>query len=142
MLTGEPIPVDKQAGNSVAAGTINGQGRLRFEARKVGKDTALARIIRLVQEAQGSKAPVQALADRVAAVFVPAVIGIALLTFIFWWLIGGEFVPAMIRLVAVLVIACPCALGLATPRPSWPEQARALNGASVQNSEALNWPQA
>ena len=138
MLTGEPIPVDKQAGDSVAAGTINGEGRLRFEARKVGKDTALARIIRLVQEAQGSKAPVQALADRVAAVFVPAVIGIALLTFILWWLIGREFVPAMIRLVAVLVIACPCALGLATPTAIMAGTGKgAERGMLFKNSEAL-----
>jgi Cu+-exporting ATPase len=138
MLTGEPIPVDKQAGDSVAAGTINGEGRLRIEAKKVGKDTALARIIRLVQEAQGSKAPVQALADRVAAVFVPAVIGIALLTFIFWWLIGGEFVPAMIRLVAVLVIACPCALGLATPTAIMAGTGKgAERGMLFKNSEAL-----
>ncbi len=115
MLTGEPIPVDKSAGDKVAGGTINQAGRLKFEATRVGRDTALARIIRLVQEAQGSKAPIQALADRVAAVFVPGVIGIALVTFVLWWTLGGEFVPAMIRLVAVLVIACPCALGLATP---------------------------
>jgi Cu+-exporting ATPase len=138
MLTGEPIPVDKQAGDSVAAGTINGEGRLRFEARKVGKDTALARIIRLVQEAQGSKAPVQALADRVAAVFVPAVIGIAFFTFILWWLIGGEFVPAMIRLVAVLVIACPCALGLATPTAIMAGTGKgAEKGVLFKNSAAL-----
>ena len=115
MLTGEPIPVDKHAGAKLTGGTINGEGRIKFEANRVGKDTALAQIIRLVQEAQGSKAPIQTLADRVAAVFVPAVIGIAFLTFILWWSIGGEFVPAMIRMVAVLVIACPCALGLATP---------------------------
>jgi P-type Cu+ transporter len=138
MLTGEPLPVDKQAGDSVAAGTINGEGRLRIEARKVGKDTALARIIRMVQEAQGSKAPVQALADRVAAVFVPGVIGIALLTFILWWLIGGEFVPAMIRLVAVLVIACPCALGLATPTAIMAGTGKgAERGVLFKNSEAL-----
>lgn len=138
MLTGEPIPADKQAGDSVTAGTINGEGRLRFEARKVGKDTALARIIRLVQDAQGSKAPVQALADRVAAVFVPAVIGIALFTFILWWLIGGEFVPAMIRLVAVLVIACPCALGLATPTAIMAGTGKgAEKGMLFKNSEAL-----
>ena len=138
MLTGEPIPVDKQAGDSVAGGTINGEGRLRFEARKVGKDTALARIIRLVQEAQGSKAPVQALADRVAAVFVPTVIGMALITFILWWSIGGEFVPAMIRLVAVLVIACPCALGLATPTAIMAGTGKgAERGMLFKNSEAL-----
>ncbi len=138
MLTGEPIPVDKQAGDSVAAGAINGEGRLRIEAKKVGKDTALARIIRLVQEAQGSKAPVQALADRVAAVFVPSVIGIALLTFILWWMMVGEFVPAMIRLVAVLVIACPCALGLATPTAIMAGTGKgAERGILFKNSEAL-----
>ncbi|MFZ0240212.1 MAG: heavy metal translocating P-type ATPase [Desulfobacterales bacterium] len=115
MLTGEPLPVDKQAGDMVVGGTINGQGLLRFTATRVGRETVLAQIIRLVQEAQGSKAPIQALADRVAAVFVPAVIGIALVVFAVWWTVTGDFVPAMIRLVAVLVIACPCALGLATP---------------------------
>lgn len=115
MLTGEPIPVDKQPDAALAGGTINGEGLLKFEATRVGRDTILAQIIRLVQEAQGSKAPIQALADRVAAFFVPGVIGIAVLTFFLWWAIGGEFVPAMLRLVAVLVIACPCALGLATP---------------------------
>jgi Cu+-exporting ATPase len=115
MLSGEPLPVDKQPGDTVVGGTINGEGLLRFTATRVGKETALAQIIRLVQEAQGSKAPIQALADKVAAVFVPAIIGIALVVFALWWGITGEFVPAMIRLVAVLVIACPCALGLATP---------------------------
>jgi len=115
MLSGEPLPVDKQPGDTVVGGTINGQGLLRFSATRVGKETALAQIIRLVQEAQGSKAPIQALADKVAAVFVPAIIGIALGVFVLWWSLTGEFVPAMIRLVAVLVIACPCALGLATP---------------------------
>jgi len=94
--------------DTVAAGTINGQGLIRFEATRVGRETALAQIIRLVQEAQGSKAPIQAVADRVAAVFVPAIIVVALITFGIWWALGGEFVPAMIRLVAVLVIACPC----------------------------------
>lgn len=115
MLTGEPLPVDKSPGDRVTGGTINNEGLLRIEATAIGRDTALARIIGLVQEAQGSKAPVQALADRVAAIFVPSVMGISLFTFILWWMIGGEFVPAMIRMVAVLVIACPCALGLATP---------------------------
>ncbi|MGD2272601.1 MAG: heavy metal translocating P-type ATPase, partial [Desulfobacterales bacterium] len=112
MLTGEPIPVDKQGGDSVVGGTINGEGLLKFKATRVGKETVLAQIIRLVQEAQGSKAPIQALADRVAAVFVPAVMAIALVVFIVWWSVTGDFVPSMIRLVAVLVIACPCALGL------------------------------
>ena len=115
MITGEPMPVDKAPGDKVVAGTINGQGLLVFRATQVGKDTALAQIIRLVQEAQGSKAPIQALADRVAAIFVPGVMVMAAVTFVLWWVLGGEFVPAMIRLVAVLVIACPCALGLATP---------------------------
>jgi P-type Cu+ transporter len=115
MLSGEPIPVDKRPGDTVAAGTINGQGLLKFRATRVGRETALAQIIRLVQAAQGSKAPIQALADRVAAVFVPGVMLIALVTFAVWWAVTGDGVASMIRLVAVLVIACPCALGLATP---------------------------
>ena len=115
MLTGEPLPVDKGTGDEVIGATINKQGLLKFEATRVGAETALAQIVRLVQEAQGSKAPIQRLADQVAGVFVPAVILIALATFAVWWAVGGQFTPAMIRLVAVLVIACPCALGLATP---------------------------
>ncbi|MDD2389262.1 MAG: heavy metal translocating P-type ATPase [Desulfobacterales bacterium] len=115
MVTGEPMPADKSDGDSVIGGTINGEGMLKFTALKVGQDTALAQIIRLVQDAQGSKAPIQAVADRVAAVFVPSVIFIAFITFIIWWIATGDIVAAMIRLVAVLVIACPCALGLATP---------------------------
>jgi Cu+-exporting ATPase len=138
MLTGESIPVDKGVGTRVAAGTMNGEGRLRFKAQKVGKDTALAHIIKLVQEAQGSKAPIQALADRVAAVFVPGVMGIAFITFLLWWIVGGEFVPAMIRLVAVLVIACPCALGLATPTAIMAGTGKgAEKGVLFKNSEAL-----
>ncbi|MGD8292230.1 MAG: heavy metal translocating P-type ATPase [Desulfobacterales bacterium] len=115
MLSGEPLPVDKQPGDMIVGGSINGEGLLRFSATRVGKETALAQIIRLVQEAQGSKAPIQALADKVAAIFVPAIIGIAFVVFFLWWGITGDFVTSMIRLVAVLVIACPCALGLATP---------------------------
>ena len=138
MLTGESFPVDKSPGAKVTGGTINGEGRIKFEAKRVGKDTALAQIIRLVQEAQGSKAPIQALADRVAAVFVPSVIGIAILTFILWWVVGGEFVPAMIRIVAVLVIACPCALGLATPTAIMAGTGKgAEKGILFKNSEAL-----
>ncbi|MBN2061729.1 MAG: cadmium-translocating P-type ATPase, partial [Deltaproteobacteria bacterium] len=138
MLTGEPLPVDKTPGDKITGGTINGDGLLKFEAKKVGRDTALAGIIRLVQEAQGSRAPIQALADRVAAVFVPAVIGIAILTFILWWIIGGEFVPSMIRMVAVLVIACPCALGLATPTAIMAGTGKgAERGVLFKNSEAL-----
>ncbi len=115
MLSGEPLPVDKKFGDTVIGGTINGQGMLQFTATRVGKETALAQIIKLVQDAQGSKAPIQALADKVAAIFVPAIIIIAFLVFFLWWWADGAFVPAMIRMVAVLVIACPCALGLATP---------------------------
>ena len=115
MITGESLPVDKGPGDEVIGATINGQGMLRFEATRVGAETALAQIIRLVQEAQGSKAPIQRLADQVAGVFVPVVISLALLTFIGWWVASGDFTTGMIRLVAVLVIACPCALGLATP---------------------------
>jgi Cu+-exporting ATPase len=138
MLTGEPLPVDKGPGDKITGGTINGEGRLKLEATRVGKDTALARIIRLVQEAQGSKAPIQALADRVAAVFVPGVIGIAFLTFLLWWTIGGDFIPAMLRLVAVLVIACPCALGLATPTAIMAGTGKgAEKGMLFKNSEAL-----
>jgi len=138
MLTGESIPVDKHPGAELAGGTINGEGRLKFEAKRVGKDTVLAQIIRLVQEAQGSKAPIQALADRIAAFFVPGVIGIAFLTFILWWTIGGDFVPAMLRLVAVLVIACPCALGLATPTAIMAGTGiGAEKGMLFKNSEAL-----
>ena len=138
MLTGEPIPVDKGPGDKVIGGAVNGEGLLNFEASKVGKDTALAQIIRLVQEAQGSKAPIQATADRVAAVFVPGVIGIAVITFILWWVVGGAFVPAMIRMVAVLVIACPCALGLATPTAIMAGTGKgAEKGVLFKTSEAL-----
>jgi Cu+-exporting ATPase len=138
MLSGEPLPVDKRAGDKVVGGTINGEGLLKFSAAAIGKDTVLAQIIRLVQEAQGSKAPIQALADRVAAVFVPAIIAVAFVVFFIWWGIGGEFVPAMIRLVAVLVIACPCALGLATPTAIMAGTGKgAERGILFKNSEAL-----
>jgi Cu+-exporting ATPase len=115
LLTGESLPVDKRAGDGVIGATLNKQGLLKIKATKVGRETALAQIIRLVEEAQGSKAPIQALADRVSASFVPVVIVIAALTFIVWLAGGAGFTPALVRLVAVLVIACPCALGLATP---------------------------
>jgi Cu+-exporting ATPase len=138
MLSGEPIPLDKQSDDPVAAGTINGQGLIRLRATRVGRDTALAQIIRLVQEAQGSKAPIQAVADRVAAVFVPAIIAVALGTFGIWWALSGDFVPAMIRLVAVLVIACPCALGLATPTAIMAGTGKAAEGGILfKNSTAL-----
>jgi Cu+-exporting ATPase len=138
MLTGEPIPVDKQVGDTVVGGTINGEGLLKFNATRVGKETVLAQIIRLVQEAQGSKAPIQALADKVAAVFVPAVMAIAVIVFILWWSLTADFVPSMIRLVAVLVIACPCALGLATPTAIMAGTGKgAEKGILFKNSEAL-----
>jgi len=138
MLSGEPLPVDKGVGDKVVGGTINGEGLLQFKAAAVGKDTVLAQIIRLVQEAQGSKAPIQALADKVAAVFVPTIIGLAIVVFLAWWGISGEFVPAMIRLVAVLVIACPCALGLATPTAIMAGTGKAAEkGILFKNSEAL-----
>ena len=138
MLSGEPIPVDKTRGDTVTGGTVNGEGLLTFTATRVGKDTALAQIIRLVQDAQGSKAPIQALADRVAAIFVPAVISIALITFGIWWGVTGEFVPAMIRMIAVLVIACPCALGLATPTAVMAGTGKgAENGILFKRSQAL-----
>ena len=115
MLTGESLPVSKAAGDRVFAATINGDGLLRCRATGVGSHTLLAGIIRLVEEAQGSKAPVQRLADKVAAIFVPVVMAIALLTFVVWWALAGDFTQALVNAVAVLVIACPCALGLATP---------------------------
>ena len=115
MLTGESLPVDKGPGDTVVGATLNKNGLLRVRATKVGAETALARIIRLVEEAQGSKAPIQRLADRVSAVFVPAVVGVAVLTFLVWLLSGREFAAALTAFTAVLVIACPCALGLATP---------------------------
>jgi Cu+-exporting ATPase len=115
MLTGESLPVAKAAGDKVFAATINGDGLLRCRATGVGSHTLLAGIIRLVEQAQGSKAPVQRLADKVAAIFVPVVVAIALATFVAWWALAGDFTQAMVNAVAVLVIACPCALGLATP---------------------------
>jgi Cu+-exporting ATPase len=115
MLTGESLPVTKAGGDKVYAATINGDGLLRCRATGVGSHTLLAGIIRLVEEAQGSKAPVQRLADKVAAIFVPVVVAIALLTFVAWWALAGDFTQALVNAVAVLVIACPCALGLATP---------------------------
>ncbi|WP_423754481.1 heavy metal translocating P-type ATPase, partial [Caloranaerobacter azorensis] len=115
MLTGESIPVDKKEGDEVIGATINKHGTFKFKATKIGRDTVLSQIIKLVEEAQGSKAPIQRLADKVAGIFVPTVIGIAILTFAIWYFVEGDFTNALINAVAVLVIACPCALGLATP---------------------------
>ncbi|MGH2369415.1 MAG: heavy metal translocating P-type ATPase, partial [Chloroflexota bacterium] len=115
MITGESLPVEKTVGDEVIGATINKQGLLKFEATKVGRETALAQIIRLVEQAQGSKAPIQRLVDQFTAYFVPVVVSIAILTFAVWLLAGAGFVPALLRLIAILVIACPCAMGLATP---------------------------
>ena len=138
MLTGESMPVAKAAGDRVFAATANGEGMLRCKATGVGEHTLLAGIIRMVAEAQGSKAPVQRLADRISAIFVPVVCVIALATFAGWWAYGGEFAEALVNAVAVLVIACPCALGLATPTAimvGTGQGARA--GILVKNAEAL-----
>ena len=117
MITGEPIPAFKSIGEKVFAGTIMKQGSLQFRAEQIGKDTMLANIIRMVQEAQGSKAPVQRVVDKVAMIFVPSVLAISVVTFLLWWMIGGEaqLPHAVLSAVSVLVIACPCAMGLATP---------------------------
>ncbi|WP_276205214.1 heavy metal translocating P-type ATPase [Azonexus hydrophilus] len=138
MLTGESMPVGKAAGDRVFAATANGQGSLRCRATGVGEQTLLAGIIRLVGEAQGSKAPVQRLADRISGIFVPVVCLIALATFVAWWWVSGDFAEALVNAVAVLVIACPCALGLATPTAimvGTGQGARA--GILVRNAEAL-----
>merc|ERR1712000_349599 len=117
MITGEPVPVEKTKGAEVFAGTVNQKGSFQFIAKKVGGETLLSQIIKMVQQAQGSKAPVQKLVDKIAGVFVPIVMAIAIVTFIVWMSVGGDnaFTHALLTSVAVLVIACPCALGLATP---------------------------
>ncbi|MBS0369802.1 MAG: cadmium-translocating P-type ATPase [Proteobacteria bacterium] len=138
MLTGESVPVPKKAGDKVFAATVNGDGVLRCRATGVGTETLLAGIVRLVEQAQGGKPAVQKLADRIAAIFVPTVVAIATLTFVAWWWLGGELAPALVNAVAVLVIACPCALGLATPTAvmvGTGQGARA--GILVRNAEAL-----
>jgi Cu+-exporting ATPase len=138
MLTGESMPVQKKPGDSVIGATLNRTGAFQFRATRVGKDTALAQIVRLVQEAQGSKAPVQRLVDQVSAIFVPIVIGIALLTFLVWYVASGDATQALIFAVAVLVIACPCALGLATPTAIMVGTGTgAEHGILIKNAEAL-----
>ncbi|MDR1887792.1 MAG: heavy metal translocating P-type ATPase [Zoogloeaceae bacterium] len=138
LLTGESMPVRKTAGATVYAATHNGEGMLRCRATGVGETTLLAGIIRLVAEAQGSKAPVQRLVDRIAAIFVPAVCAIALITFVGWLLAGSDFATALINAVAVLVIACPCALGLATPTAIMVGTGQgAKAGILIRNAEAL-----
>jgi Cu+-exporting ATPase len=139
MMTGESIPVEKKPGDRVLGGTVNTYGLLKIEATRVGRDTVLAGIIRLVREAQGSKAPIQRLADQVSAVFVPTVIAIAALTFLGWLLIGGAgFTRAMVNAIAVLVVACPCAMGLATPTAIMVGTGRgATMGILFRNAQAL-----
>jgi Cu+-exporting ATPase len=144
MLTGESLPVEKTAGDLVIGATMNKLGLLKFEATKVGKETALAQIVKLVEDAQGSKAPIQKLADQVSAVFVPIVIAIALATFAVWYFIvpanlgGHDYTTALVNLVAVLVIACPCAMGLATPTAVMVGTGKgAESGVLFKNSEAL-----
>jgi Cu+-exporting ATPase len=139
MLTGESLPVDKAVGDKVVGGTVNLTGAFRMTANAVGADTALAQVVRMVQEAQGSKAPIQRLADRVASVFVPVVILVAAGTFLVWWLaVDGGVTESLIRMVAVLVIACPCALGLATPTAVMAGTGRAAGrGILFRSSEAL-----
>jgi len=139
MLTGESLPVNKETGSEVIGATVNKQGRLVVEAQKVGAQTALAQIVRLVEQAQGSKAPIQRIADTVSGVFVPVVLGLAAMTFFGWLLIGQVgFTAAMVNAVAVLVIACPCALGLATPTAIMVGTGRGAEmGILFKNSEAL-----
>ena len=140
MVTGEPIPATKRAGDTVIGATINRTGSFRFRATRVGRDTMLAQIIKLVQQAQGSKAPIQRLADLVSSYFVPAVIGIAIWTFVAWFLFGPQpaFTSAMVAAVAVLIIACPCALGLATPLSVMVSTGKgAEQGILIRSAEAL-----
>ncbi|MCC7269944.1 MAG: copper-translocating P-type ATPase [Rhodocyclaceae bacterium] len=138
MLTGESLPVAKQPGDKVFAATVNGEGLMRCRATGVGSHTLLAGIIRMVEQAQGSKAPVQRLADRISAIFVPVVTAIALAAFAGWWAFTGDFTNALVNAVAVLVIACPCALGLATPTAIMVGTGRgAAAGILVKNAQAL-----
>ena len=139
MITGESIPVEKTTGAKVIGGTINKNGSLTIKAEAVGKDSVISRIVKLVEEAQGSKAPIQSLADKVASIFVPVVIGIAVVTFLIWYLIADiPFTAAMLNFIAVMVIACPCALGLATPTAIMVGTGLgASNGIMIKNAESL-----
>jgi len=140
MITGESIPVEKKVGDEVIGATINKTGSFQFEATKIGKDTTLAQIVRLVEEAQGSKAPIQRLADVIASYFVPIVISIAIVTFIIWYFVGPApaFTFALLNFVAVLIIACPCAMGLATPTAIMVGTGKgAENGVLIRSAEAL-----
>jgi len=140
MLTGESLPVDKASGDVVYSATVNANGTLRVQAKSIGKDTVLSNIIRVVEEAQGSKAPIQRLADQISSIFVPIVVGIAVLTFIVWYFIvsPGDFANALESTIAVLVIACPCALGLATPTSIMAGSGRAAElGVLFKTAEAM-----
>ena len=140
MLSGEPVPVLKKENEKVFAGTINQKGSFQFKAVKVGKETMLAQIIKMVQDAQGSKAPVQKLVDKIAGIFVPVVMGIAILTFVLWFILGGDngVVQGLLAAVTVLVIACPCALGLATPTAIMVGVGKgAENGILIKDAESL-----
>ena len=145
MVTGESIPADKEKGDKVIGGTINKQGRFKFVATKIGSDTLLANIIKMVEEAQGSRAPIQRVADRVSGIFVPVVLGIAAATLIVWLAVGSQFMPfsyaltyGLLNFVGVLVIACPCALGLATPTAIIVGVGKgAQNGILIKNAESL-----
>src|SRR5690606_24613057 len=140
MLSGAPVPVLKKEKEKVFAGTINQKGSFRFRAVKVGKETMLAHIIKMVQDAQGSKAPVQKMVNKITGIFVPAVIGIAILTFVLWLILGGGngVVQGLLAAVTVLVIACPCALGLATPTAIMVGVGKgAENGILIKDAESL-----
>ncbi|MFC1950455.1 heavy metal translocating P-type ATPase [Chloroflexota bacterium] len=139
MITGESIPVDKKMGDTVIGATLNKSGILQFKATKVGRDTTLSQIIRLVEEAQGSKAPIQRLADKISGYFVPTVVSIALITFLIWYfMVGFPFLFALMAAIAVLIIACPCALGLATPTAIMVGTGKgAENGILIKGGEAL-----
>lgn len=143
MLTGEPLPVSKTAGDALTGGTVNGSGGLVMEVRRIGKDTTLAQIVRLVSEAQRSRAPIQRLADRASAYFVPAVVAVAVLSAVVWTLGAGDPLFALLNMVSVLIIACPCALGLATPMSIMVATGRgARAGVLMKNAEALETLQA
>jgi Cu2+-exporting ATPase len=140
MISGEPLPVEKKTGQKVYAGTVNQRGSFQFEAEKLGADTLLGQIIRMVQQAQGSKAPVQRLVDKIAGIFVPIVIGISIITFVTWMIVGGNnaFTHALLTSITVLVIACPCALGLATPTAIMVGVGRAAeNNILIKDAESL-----
>ncbi|MCA9199439.1 MAG: copper-translocating P-type ATPase, partial [Planctomycetales bacterium] len=138
MITGESLPVEKSIGSPVIGATINRSGMLTVQATSVGKNSALAQIIKLVERAQSSKAPIQQLADKISNIFVPIVLAVAMGTFIVWWLAQGELTPALLRMIAVLLISCPCAMGLATPLAVMVGMGRgAENGILFKSSEAL-----